>query len=238
MSEAFIAGFAGRHAVAAGILQAAFAPPPGFAPADPRGEPQLAPRHFRPAAAAEDPTAGWDPLDADATPSEFIDPLETAHAAGYAEGLAAAAAAAHATRTRDEALLTGVASALGSAVDREAIAAQLRSTVLLLVTRIVGDVGVAADRLAQRIDVATDLLADAAESAMLRVHPDDVALLAGRLPATIFPVGDASLGRGSFVLESASTVVEDGPALWLDQLAAAMDRAPLPPAREREDIRC
>lgn len=224
MSESFVAGFAARHAVAANILKAAFAPPPGFAPAKPVG----GPRHFHPANPAEKPTEGWDPLDAEAEPTPFIDPLEAAHAAGYAEGLAAAAAAAHATRTRDEALLTGVASALGGNIDREAIAAQLRQTVLLLVTRIVGDVGIAADRLAQRIDVAADMLADSAESAMLRVHPDDVALLADRLPATIFPVGDAKLQRGSFVLESASTVVEDGPALWLDQLAAAMDRAPLP----------
>ena len=229
MSEAFVAGFAARHAVAAGILQAAFAPPPGFAPAAPVG----GPRHFHPADPANKPTEGWDPLDAEAEPSPFIDPLHAAHAAGYAEGLAAAATAAAATRTRDEALLTGVASALGGNIDREAIAAQLRQTVLLLVTRIVGDVGVAADRLAQRIEVAADMLTDSAESAMLRVHPDDLPLLEGRLPATIFPVSDAGLSRGGFVLESASTVVEDGPALWLEQLASAIDRVPLPPARER-----
>ncbi|RZM10904.1 MAG: flagellar biosynthesis protein FliH, partial [Sphingomonas sp.] len=142
---------------------------------------------------------------------------------------AAAVAAAQVTTNRDAALLTGIGAALGEGrIDREAMAAQLRQTVLLLVTRIVGDVGVAADRLAARVDVAADLLSDAAESAMLRVHPDDVALLDGRLPATIFPIGDASVSRGSFVLESASTVVEDGPALWMEQLAAAIDRVPLP----------
>ncbi len=54
------------------------------------------------------------------------------------------------------------------------------------------------------------------------------AIVCGRLPATIFAVGDASVSRGSFVLESASTVVEDGPALWMEQLAAAIDRVPLP----------
>ena len=222
----FVAGFAARHAVAASILQAAFAPPPGFAPAAPPAP--SGPKHFSPANRAENPTEGWNPLDAAAEPSPFVDPLEAAHAAGYAEGLAAAAAAAATTRTRDDALLTGVASALHGNIDREAIAAKLRQTVLLLVTRIIGDVGVAADRLAQRIEVASDMLANSAESAMLRVHPDDVPLLDGRLPATIFPVGDATLSRGSFVLESASTVVEDGPALWLEQLASAMDRVPLP----------
>lgn len=223
----FVAGFAARHAVAASLLQQAFAPPSGFAPRS-VGEPRGGPRHFAPADPAVNPTAGWDPLDVDAPVTPFVDPVEAAHAAGYAEGLAAAAAAAQAIRVRDDALLTDVAAALDGRIDREAMAAQLRHTVLLLVTRIVGDVGVEADRLAARVDVAADLLADAAESAMLRCHPDDVALLEGRMPATIFPVGDASVARGSFVLESASTVVEDGPALWMEQLAAAIDRVPLP----------
>lgn len=229
MSEGFVAGFAARHAVAASLLKQAFAPPTGgFAAADPR-ERQAGPRHFSPADPTDNPTAGWDPLDADAPPSPFVDPLEAAHAAGYAEGLAAAAAATQAKTSRDAALLTGIGAALGDGrIDRDAMAAQLRQTVLLLVTRIVGDVGVEADRLAQRVEVAADLLADKAESAMLRAHPDDVTLLDGRLPATIFPVGDATVSRGSFVLESASTVVEDGPALWMEQLAAAIDRVPLP----------
>ena len=55
-----------------------------------------------------------------------------------------------------------------------------------------------------------DMLSDAKEAAMLRVHPDDVALLAERLPQTVFPVGDPNVERGGFVLESASTIVEDG----------------------------
>ena len=72
------------------------------------------------------------------------------------------------------------------------------------------------------------MLADAGESALLRVHPDDVALLDGRLPDTIFAAGDAGVERGGFVLESASTVVEDGPERWLEQLAQAIDRIPVP----------
>ena len=116
----------------------------------------------------------------------------------------------------------------GDRIDREAVAARLRQTVLLLVGKLVGEIGVSADLLAGRIETAADLLADASESAMLRVHPDDVALLDGRLPKSIFPVGDASVARGSFVLEAASTIVEDGPALWLEQLEQTIDRCPVP----------
>lgn len=227
MSE-FVAGFAARHAVAAGILQAAFAPPPGFAPAPPRA-PEAGPRHFHPADRASNPTAGWDPFEPEVQQAPGIDPIEAAHAAGYAEGLAAAAAQAQGERMRDEALLTALTAAFnGGRLDRQAMAARLRQTVLLLVTRVVGDAGVSADRLAARIDVAAEMLADSAESAILRVHPDDVALLASHLPDTIFPVGDPHVDRGSFVLESASTVVEDGPALWLEQLSAAIEKVALP----------
>ena len=133
---------------------------------------------------------------------------------------------------RDRALLESLTQALQSndRIDREAVARRLRETVLFLVTRLVGDVGISSDRLAQRIEAAADLLTDATESAMLRVHPDDVALLEGKLPRQIFAVGDASVARGSFVLESASTIVEDGPDLWLEQLAQAIDHVAVPGA--------
>ena len=116
----------------------------------------------------------------------------------------------------------------GGQLDRERMARQLRQTVMFLVTKTIGDSGVAADLLAARIEAATELLADAAESALLRVHPDDVAILEGHLPKAVFAAGDASVPRGGFVLESASTVVEDGPELWLEQLAHAIDRVPVP----------
>jgi len=248
----FVAGFAARHDTAAHLLQAAFAPPSGFSPremwatlertmggaaaAAPAPEPRSGPRHFSPADPGGDkPTRGWDPLDTEAEPSGFIDPVETAHAAGYAEGLAAAAAAARASGDRDRALLTQLAAALanGHQLDRDHIAGQLRQTVLLLVNKLVGECGVAPAVLNARIEAAAELLAEAGESALLRLHPDDLPLVEGSLPKTIFAAGDASLTRGSFVLESASTLVEDGPELWLGQLAEAIDRVPVPTLEER-----
>jgi len=237
----FVAGFAGRHDAAARALRHAFAErPAGFAPADLIGRidaaraaeppsPAPGPRHFSPADPATNPTAGWDPLRAADPPA---DPLAAARAEGFAEGLAAARAAADDAAGRDTAMLAGLLQQLegGGRLDRDTVATRLRETVLLLVGKLVGEIGVSADLLAGRIEAAADLLADANESAMLRVHPADVALLDGRLPATIFPVGDAEVPRGSFVLEAASTVVEDGPALWLEQLEGAIDRLPVPTA--------
>lgn len=187
------------------------------------------PRHFSPQDRDANPTAGWDMLDPE-LPEDFVDPVEEARAAGFEEGLAAARAAAAGDAERDRALMAALVAELGDAgrIDREAMARRLRQTVLALVERVVGEAGVSAALLAARVEGAADLLADAQESAMLRVNPEDVALLEGKLPATIFAVGDAAVARGSFVLESASTIVEDGPALWLEQLGQAIDGVALP----------
>ncbi len=235
----FTAGFSARHAlpdeafgrafkrVPTGFAAVAPAPasPVSFAPQAPA---PAGPKHFAPADRLHNPTEGWDPLDPslDQGPDAFA----AAHEAGYAEGLAAARAAVDDAGERDRALLGGLLDRLaaGQPIDREAIAGQLRQTVLLLVGKLVGEVGVSPELLAGRVERAADHLADAAESALLRVHPDDVALLEGRLPRNLFAVGDAGVARGSFVLESASTVVEDGPALWLEQLAGAVDRVAVP----------
>jgi flagellar assembly protein FliH len=234
----FTPGLSSRHNDAASALRRAFADRPiGFAPADllariRSAAPETGPKHFHPADRDSNPTEGWDPLDATAMTTPFIDPIEAARAAGYAEGLAAANAGAAQAVERDRALLDNLLAALRAddRIDRDAIAGKLRQTVTFLVGKLVGEIGISADILAARIEAAAALLADATESAMLRVHPDDVALLDGRLPSTIFAVGDEAVARGSFVLEAASTIVEDGPDLWLEQLTHAIDRVAVPRA--------
>lgn len=239
----FVAGFASRHVAAADILARAFGAPDPFAatgvmpvrpadfgatadPAQPSG-----PKHFRPADPDSNPTEGWDPFSAVVDDTvHTLDPVAEAHAAGYAEGLAAAAAASQSDNARDHAMLAKLAEALGTAthIDREAMAERLRQTVLTLVRQIVGEIGVSANHLIERIDAAADLLADGAESAILRMHEADMPLVEGKLPKAVFPVVDAHVERGGFILESASTVVEDGPSLWLEQLGAAIETVPVP----------
>lgn len=236
MSEAaanvFVAGFSPRQDDAAVRLQRVFADrPSGFAPGDLIARIEEAfssvPKPYAPAA-PEAPSL--DPVAAAMAEAPPLDPLMEANRAGYDAGYAAARAEIDAQVARDLALLEGIAASLKSddRVDRERIARQLRQTVLHLVTRLVGDTGISADLLATRVEAAADLLADASESAILRVSPADVTLLEGRLPESIFAVGDANLARGSFVLEAASTIVEDGPELWLEQLTKALDKVAVP----------
>ncbi len=188
------------------------------------------PRHFSPADRDADPTAGWDMLDADAPIPACVEQIEAARIAGYQDGLADAAIAADAVVARERELLEALVGSMksGGAIDRVALAESLRRTVTMLVTQLVGEIGVSAPLLAARVEAATELLADASESAMLRVHPDDLPLLEGRVPGTVFPVGDENVAPGSFVMEAASTIVEDGPAMWLEQLTAAIERAAVP----------
>lgn len=238
----FAPGFAGRINAAEHVLARAFGENAGFAPSEVERigrrfeEKPAQPRHFAPANPDANPTEGWDPFAADTQHvhehGPFVDPIAAAHEAGFAEGHAAAVVEIEAAQAREAALLDQVSTALatGAHFDRERMAGQLRQTVLHLVTRLVGEVGVAPDILAGRINAAVDLLADSAESALLRLHPEDVPFVQGKLPATVFPVGDPHLARGAFVIESASTIVEDGPDLWLEQLAQAIDRVPIPPA--------
>lgn len=234
--EAFVPGLAARSAGIAEALQRAFAPPEAFAPRAirPRDSEPVEPRHFSPADPGTKPTEGWDPFDPEPVPEpkEFVDPIAAARAAGYAEGLAAGRAEADAAAAQQTALLQQVSDALaqGAQFDRERMAGHLRQTVLHLVAKMIGETGVAPDVLAGRIEAATDMLADSAESAILRLHPDDVALVQDHLPKTVFPVSDPNITRGGFVIESASTIVEDGPDMWLEQLAQAIDRVPIPPA--------
>jgi len=232
--SSFVAGFAGRRDAAGAALRQAYAAKGvAFAPRDitpaPPGDPAQ-PRHFAPANADADPTGDWDPFDADQPTTGFIDPLSAAREQGYEEGLAAALANGGRLGERDQALLDGLVKAIADdrRVDRERLAANLRATVLMLVTRMVGEAGVDADLLTRRVTNAAKTIGDDAESALLRINPDDMPLIEGKFPDHIFAVADPHVSRGHFALESAATIVEDGPDLWLEQIAQAIDRAGLP----------
>jgi flagellar assembly protein FliH len=238
MSEAnlssFVAGFAGRRDAAGAALRQAYAAKGvAFAPRDitptPPGDPAQ-PRHFTPADAEANPTEGWDPFDAAQPATGFVDPIATARAQGYEEGLAAALANGGRLGERDQALLDALVAAIADdrRVDRERLATHLRSTVMLLVTKMLGEAGIDADLLTRRVVSAAGMIGDDAESALLRLNPDDMPLIECKLPENIFAVADSHVARGHFVLESAATIVEDGPDQWLEQLAQLIDRAGLP----------
>lgn len=205
--------------------------PVSFAPAP-------EPRHFTPANPGTNPTAGWDIFNPDApdqpaepSPEEPAAPdlFATARAEGFSEGFVAGEQSA-ALHLQEIEAIDRLAHALAriDSFDREAVAARLRQTVLYLVTRLVGETGISADLLAGRIEAAITLLADSSEPAQLKIHPDDLKLVEGRIPEHVRAVVDRTIERGEFRIETRITAIEDGPDAWLGQLAAAIDRTALP----------
>ncbi|WP_414899972.1 FliH/SctL family protein [Sphingomonas flavalba] len=204
--------------------------------------PAPAPRHFSPADPGHNPTAGWDPFDpmgerqaqtpAEAEAEAGAAPAgeEALRAAARAEGYAAGLVAAQQSSEHQVAAIEKLARAIAAieTFDREELAARLRQTVLFLVARLVGEIGVAPDLLAERVAAAADLLAESTEPALLRLHPDDLPLVEGRLPDRVFAIADKGVERGGLLIETKTTAIEDGPATWLAQLAAAIDRVALP----------
>jgi flagellar assembly protein FliH len=208
----------------------------GFAAGGPvHFSPAPEPQHFRPATPGVNPTAGWDPFDplgekAKTAPQASYDAIDAARAEGFAEGMAAAERMAAERGEADAKALSQLAGLfeLMSDFDRDVLATRLRQTVLFLVTRLVGEVGVSGELLNSRIEAAVTLLADSSEMAQLRLNPADLTLVEGHAPAQVALIADETIGRGGFRIETRTTSIEDGPAAWLDQLAAALDRAALP----------
>lgn len=191
------------------------------------------PKHFRPANPGTNPTAGWDPFD---PTSESGDSAQTEHdvvgaarAEGFAAGMAEAERLAAERGEADAQALAQVASLLEmmSGFERDLLAGRLRETVLFLVKRLVGEVGVSAELLERRIAAAVELLADTSEVATLRLNPADHDLIQGHEPSRVTLVADQTIGRGGFRIETRTTVIEDGPEAWLAQLSAALDRTAL-----------
>lgn len=194
------------------------------------------PKHFRPANPGMNPTEGWDPFDPlgdkDAEAPLPPDPLEQARADGFAAGMATAERMAAERGEVDAQALARIAAALDAAsgFDRDALAERLRQTVMALVSCLVNESGVDAALLQQRVSAAAGLLADSAEAAVLRLNPEDQALIDGHGPPGLTLIPDPAIERGGFRIETRNTSVEDGPTAWLAQLAAALDRAALPGA--------
>jgi flagellar assembly protein FliH len=74
----------------------------------------------------------------------------------------------------------------------------------------------------RRIERAVSLLARTDDERLIRLHPDDVAMLSPSLAADWQILPDRTLERGAIRVETASGGVEDGPELWRRAIAEAL----------------
>jgi len=157
-------------------------------------------------------------------PSEPEDPVGRAWNEGYAAGEAAANAAAEAQAAEAEAARAKIEIALArlNAEQQEALRLRLIETVTLLCEAALAPLALDPDALAARAARAAAMLARSDDYRVLRLHPEDLALIAARLPESLPCEPDPALERGALRIETQGGGVEDGPGTWRRAIAEAL----------------
>ncbi len=152
------------------------------------------------------------------------DPETRAFAAGYAQGAADAEGVLREALTAQDAARARLELAFGR-LDADLtlqLEARLRDTVLALCTPLLGEYAADPDALAARVKAAAAMLARAADERVIRLHPEDLALLGQRLPEDWHFEPDPALERGALRIEGTAGGVEDGPGTWARALSEAL----------------
>jgi flagellar assembly protein FliH len=153
-----------------------------------------------------------DPVDA----IEPEDPVALAFAEGYARGAEDARNAALSEMASADAARYRIESALAT-MDADALNAfeqRLRECVLGLCESVIAPAAIDPDALAKRVTIAAAMFARATDERIIRLHPEDLALVHARLPEEWHCEPDSGLERGSVRVETQGGGVEDGPAQW------------------------
>jgi flagellar assembly protein FliH len=158
------------------------------------------------------------------TAAEAVDPIATAFAEGFAAGSnealeAAEAAAFQAAQAREKLNASFVRL---DAELAEMLRHKLIETVTALCESVLHPLALDAQALARRVETAAAMFVRADDERVVRLHPDDLDLIAGQLPADWQFKADASLERGALRVETASGGVEDGPAQWRAAITEAL----------------
>lgn len=99
---------------------------------------------------------------------------------------------------------------------------RLHEIVLALCEKTLAPLVADPDALTARISKALSLLRRAEDHRVVRLHPDDLALISKRLPDSIKVDPDPTLARGELRIETNDGGVEDGPEQWRRILAEAL----------------
>lgn len=152
------------------------------------------------------------------------DPVGEAFAQGYTKGYEDAREEAEAIALQDAEAAEGLALAFArfDAALEEQLRQRLRDTVAALCEVAITPLTLDEDLLVRRVTAAAAMLARADDDRIIRVHPQDLALIAPRMRAEWDVQPDPSLERGSIRVEGASGGVEDGPATWRRAIAEAL----------------
>ncbi len=152
------------------------------------------------------------------------DAREQSFADGYARGMADALARAREEQDALDAARQRIEIAFAELfeADRPRIEARLRETVLVLCDHLIAPLVTDSFALSARITSALDLLRRTEDERVLRLHPEDIPLVEGRLPRDLRVEADPTVERGGLRIEHPDGGVEDGPGQWHRVLAETL----------------
>lgn len=177
-----------------------------------------APLFGAPEVPAPPPPPEPEPGEAESDPN--AEALARAYADGVAAGRATAEAEGEARAARQRALRLNFRALDEAAL--EVLADDLAATVLHLCDGVIGEAARDPDALRERCIVAARRIGGAADTLVLHLHPDDIALLGEEALAAMRLAPDAALEPGSVVIEGPEGTISDGPAEWRRAIAAAL----------------
>jgi flagellar assembly protein FliH len=160
------------------------------------------------------------PVAEEAEPDPHAEALARAHADGVAAGRAAAEATSEARAARQRALRLNFRALDEAAL--EVLADDLAATVLHLCDGVIGEAARDPDALRERCITAARRIGGAADTLVLHLHPDDIALLDEGALGAMRLAPDPGLEPGSVVIAGPEGSVADGPAEWRRAIAAAV----------------
>lgn len=164
---------------------------------------------------------GFRPRDVTSVAPEICQQSPDLYAAGLADGQQMAEVTYSLERKQLQDLISS-AHAI-KAEDNAELTHMLDILVCKIVANVVGSIAIDADFLRRQIDAAIAVLTEADQNRILRMHPDDLALLADAdLPLKCS--ADASLARGTLRIECSDGWIEHGPAMVLDRLERALSQ--------------
>lgn len=149
---------------------------------------------------------------------------EGAYAEGYGKGFEDGIAQASAQAEQDAVARGRIELGLGRLAEEEErrFEERLRETVLALCEKTLAPLTADPEILASRVMNAIALLRRSEDERTLRMHPEDIALVDGRLPEHVRVEPDAALERGALRIETAEGGIEDGPSEWRRMLGEAL----------------
>lgn len=159
-------------------------------------------------------------------PSDPVDPLDQAWQEGFAAGRAEAEAEAQAREEAEGAARDKLARSFArlDTDQAERLRGRLVETVAALCEASLAPLALDPDLLTRRAAAAAAMLARADDDRVLRLHPEDLALIAAQLPADLPVEADPALERGALRIDGAQGGVEDGPENWRRAIAEALAR--------------